>query len=629
MTAAIKQLTIADVHRIVKSRGMTRSVDDPKKPHPRVRSVWDECERKRPGGYMELLNSGDKDKVKALLGLYQARHLEIVNEERDPLRYGWRVPASFVVDVEINRIQGKPKTVAMILCLGGNRASKSVDAARRVMQLMVSKPGAKVAILCPSEAQAREVAMVYLWRYFPYEWKSEQTGKQKHGALGSYSYNTKTGFTDGKFTLPNGSMCIFKYYVDGVVKNWEGGEYDMVWGDEEVTQDWVDAAVIRLATLCGLLLITFTPISGKTPVVASIQSMCEVVERRSGGGLNLPKNGLESLPVLERAEDKAIVYFWPEDNVYGGYETLENLALSNKWPLSLIKTRLYGIAHQVKDAAFPTFSYEAHGWQPTDKEMEAFKADAKKGKLTWIQVVDPCSGRPFFCTWWLVLPGLGDKPEARCVREWPQPEDNIPGWGDPGEWAVPSKDGKLKDGARGSAQEAQGFTVEFMHSEFDRIEAELAVEFEGAEHGEMIEPYARIMDCRGGNQAQMGAVVNEDLIDAFYHERSDGKPGRDFEDSSGKNLNASSHRSGDGIHLINDWLGYDTTRVVDALNRPRMRIHKRCKNMLWCLKNYTGADGPTAASKDPVDNVHYFVRHDPQPVAGQSWIVDTGRRYAA
>lgn len=619
---------LAILHANLIKYGFARAVDDLKTPHPRIASAWDMLENAQPGAHAAIFAGRIPAQITKLFNLYKQRHIDIVQEEADPLRYGWRVPASYVVDVEINRIQGKPKTIPVILCLGGNRASKSRDAARRVIELMVNKPGARVAILCPSESQAREVAMEYLWTFFPPEWKNEGTGKQKHGAQGSYSYNKKTGFTDGKFTLPNGSMCIFKYYVDGDVKNWEGGQYDMVWADEEVTQDWVDAAVIRLATLCGTLLITFTPISGMTPVVSSIQSLCDVVETRDGGGIRLPKKGLGRMPVLERSEDKSIVYFWPEDNPYGGYETLENLAVSNKWPLSLIKCRLYGIAAKVKDAAFPTFGFESHSWEPDQRLFDAIKEDLKKGvKPTWIHVVDPCHGRPFFMTWWLVLPGIGDKSQARCVREWPQEGDDIPGWGDPGEWALPSKDGALKDGMKGPAQEKQGHTIEFLHSEMDRVEAELAKEFEGAEGDEMIMPYVRLMDSRAGATTSIGAVVNEDLMSAFYKPRSDGKLGRDFEGASGKNINESSHRSGDGIHLINDWLGYKTDELISPLNQPRMLIHKRCKAMLWALKNFTGSDGPTGACKDPVDNAHYFVREDPQVQGGFEWIVDTGRNY--
>jgi phage terminase large subunit-like protein len=619
----------ADIAKSLKHAGFTRAIDDPKQPHPRLLSVFNALEARRPGFHDELLASGEREKLKALLKVYQDRHMEIVNEERDPLRFGWRVPAGKVVDAELARIREVANTVAVILALGGNRAAKSHDAARRIIRLMVDKPGARIAVLCPSQGQAREVAMRYLWAHFPYEWKAEQTGKQKHGAQGSYSYSLKTGFTEEAFTFQNGSSLIFKYYVDGNVKNWEGGEYDAVWADEEVTQDWVDAAMIRLGTRRGWLLLTFTPISGMSPVVDGIQSECSVVERRDGRSDLLQDRKLAGLPVLERSASKSIVYFWPKDNPYGGYQALENLAISEKWPASLIMCRLFGIAHRIKSAAFPTFSYDVHGWEPTPKFLEALHQDCRNDqKPTWVQVIDPCKGRPFAMTWWLVLPGMGNsKPLARCVREWPQQGDYIPNWGDPGEWALPSKDGRLKDGMRGPAQEPQGHTIEFMHDEMDRVEHELAVEFEGnTEPCAQIEIYQKIMDCRGGSDTQMGAVVSQDLIDAFKNDRSNGKPGRWFEDSSGKNLNPSSHRSSDGIHLINDWLGYNHSAPVDPLNEPRMKFHKRCKNIMWAMKHFTGADGPEAACKDWIDNAHYFVRADPYPADGADWIIDTGRR---
>jgi phage terminase large subunit-like protein len=597
--------------------------------HPRVEHVRDILDKRESGLHDRLMTSGDPAKIKPVLEMYEARHRSLVLEEQDPLRYGFRVPMSYVVDQEIARIREKPDTVPIILALGGNRASKSVDAARRVMELMCSKDNMSVAVLCPTQAQARDVAMAYLWRYFPPEWKEDESGKKKHGAKGSYSYNSKTGFTDDKFTLPNGSKCIFKFYRDGDVKAWEGTEYDLVWADEEVTQDWVDAAIIRLGTRTGTLLITFTPISGMTPVVQSIQAECSPVlsSLRNGGGINLPKKGLQRLATIERSPTKSVVRFWPEDNPYGGYKTLENLALSEKWTLQTILCRLYGFAHKVKDAAFPTFSHEAHSFTPSPEFIAKLHADAKKGiKPTWYHVVDPCSGRPFFMKWYMVLPGLG-QPRAICMREWPQQGDDVPGWGDPGEWAVPSKDGRLKDGERGSAQEVKGLTVNFMHSEMDRVEHELAFEFEGADEPEaMIQPYVRLMDSRGGSVSQMAGDSNDTLIDEFYKIRPDGKLGRDFVKASGQNLNPSGHRSTDGIHLINDWLGYRQDEPLGVLNEPRLRFHERCANSLWALKNFTGADGNEGACKDPIDVDHYFVRDDPHYVNGSSFIIDSGRR---
>lgn len=594
--------------------------------HPRLKRVRESLEELRPGLHDELVTSGDSEKVGALFKAYADRLSEIENEENDPLRYGWRVPGGEVIDQELERIRSRPNTIAKILALGGNRAAKSEDAARRIILTMVNKPFAKVAVLCPSQNQAREVAMPRLWKYFPREWKQEESGKQKHGAKGSYSYNNKTGFTEDSFTLPNGSSCIFKYYVDGNVKNWEGGEYDAVWADEEVTQEWVDAAVIRLASRSGFLIVTFTPISGYTPVVAWFLASTSVAKKRVAEHVDN-----ELLSVLERGNDRSVVYFWPEDNPYplGSYKNLVQLAIDGKWTKNLIKTRLYGIPLKVKDAAFPTFDYGVHGFDPSPDWFDRLKADAKKGiKPTWYHVVDPCSGRPFFMQWYAVLPGLGES-RAICMREWPQQEDHVPGWGDPGEWALPSKDGKLKDGERGPAQEKKGFTVAFMHAEMDRIEHELAVECEGADPTDktaMIQPHLRLMDSRGGSVSQMAAESCDTLIDEFYKIRADGKAGRDFEKASGQNLNPSTHRSSDGIHLINDFIGYDPNQPIGPLNEPRLKFHIRCKNSMWALKNFTGADGGEGACKDPVDVVHYFVRSDPYYRDNSPWIHDNGRR---
>jgi len=63
----------------------------------------------------------------------------------------------------------------------------------------------------------------------------------------------------------------------------------------------------------------------------------------------------------------------------------------------------------------------------------------------------------------------------------------------------------------------------------------------------------------------------------------------------------------EGIQAINDLLNYDVSEPVTALvNEPRLYVLRRCRNFIWCMQNYTGRDGKTAASKDPVDLARYM-----------------------
>jgi hypothetical protein len=63
----------------------------------------------------------------------------------------------------------------------------------------------------------------------------------------------------------------------------------------------------------------------------------------------------------------------------------------------------------------------------------------------------------------------------------------------------------------------------------------------------------------------------------------------------------------EGVGLINDWLHYNTQKPLDALNQPKLYISENCQNLIWCMKEWTGADGNKGSSKDPVDLVRYLV----------------------
>jgi len=62
------------------------------------------------------------------------------------------------------------------------------------------------------------------------------------------------------------SRVALKSYQEGR-KSFEGAAVDMVWFDEEVPEDIYMEGLTRLMTTNGILILTFTPLQGMTPVV--------------------------------------------------------------------------------------------------------------------------------------------------------------------------------------------------------------------------------------------------------------------------------------------------------------------------------------------------------------------------
>mgnify|MGYP000323125036 CR=1 FL=1 len=67
------------------------------------------------------------------------------------------------------------------------------------------------------------------------------------------------------------SVLGFKSYQQGR-DSFEGTELDGIWDDEEPPEDIYGEQLIRTATTDGLMMITFTPLGGRSQVVMSFMS---------------------------------------------------------------------------------------------------------------------------------------------------------------------------------------------------------------------------------------------------------------------------------------------------------------------------------------------------------------------
>jgi hypothetical protein len=74
------------------------------------------------------------------------------------------------------------------------------------------------------------------------------------------------------------------------------------------------------------------------------------------------------------------------------------------------------------------------------------------------------------------------------------------------------------------------------------------------------------------------------------------------------------------VLIINDLLCYDREKPIDlAANHPRLMIHADCQNLIYSMREWTGADGQKGASKDPIDALGYLVVMQPKHTGGSEW----------
>jgi hypothetical protein len=227
-----------------------------------------------------------------LLRQFLERREELIQQEqRDPFRYGYEPEVWRITDAEIATLRRIfVKGVVEIMLFGGNRASKSEYAAKRVIQALVNKAGSRWWCLQSSQSASIQNQQSLLWKYLPTEWKPSETGKMRKGVVLNITYTQKGGFTEDTFVLPNGSQCWFKFYTMDV-GSIEGAELDGAWLDEIYTPEWLEALRYRCVTRNGLIIKSFTPVQGYTPAV----------KEELSGAKTLVEVEAELLPLLGKA----------------------------------------------------------------------------------------------------------------------------------------------------------------------------------------------------------------------------------------------------------------------------------------------------------------------------------------
>lgn len=508
-----------------------------------------------------------------LAEILRIREEKILAEKTDPYRHGYEPFHWKDADDMLTKHQE-------ICVLGGNRAGKTEWAAKRVVAAMVNIPNARVWCLHTTSQSSIQMQQNVIWKYLPPEFKG-----LKKGRVTNIQYTQKNGFSDGTFIFPNGSQCHFMNYAQEK-RVIEGGECDIIWCDELVPLDWIETLRYRIVTRRGKLIVTFTPVSGYTNVVKEYISGCKVLESKKAVVLDQKVTHAQNCPpghmpyrAKSRGKDAGVVWFHSEFNPYNPFDelcrTLEGKTTYEK------KIRAYGWADGLAGAQFPRFG--DHNEIDPDKIPE---------EGTNYMVVDPAGARNWFMLW-LRAVGQGEKTRWYVYREWPDSSY--------GEWALP--DSKL-DGKPGPAQRAGGGRG---INEYKELINDL-------EKDETVEE--RYIDPRAGATQAAGKEGGTSLIELL---ETDPDP-MYFTPAAGIRIE-------DGVALINDALAHDPGQPLSPINEPKLFVSKSCENLIYSLREWTGADGEKGASKDPIDCLRYLIVMQPEEIDEDSFKSTRGGSY--
>ena len=538
----------------------------------------------------------------------------------------------------MRRHLGFTKPVGEVLIMGANRSGKTDFASKLAMQLADSG-GKSMLVGFQTLKTGKGTQMKRLWNYMPKPFKEKNIALKKASRIDEHiSYTEQNGFAGSKITFGNRSILDFvTYEMD--VKSIEGSEYDFGWLDEEFPQSFLSTLRSRLASKKGILLGTFTPISGYTPVVADFLDGMQVTKWHTAymlpldGGIVEPWSELgltpeeytalmdDSAEVPEsrpeeclkwlfgegekaRADGRAFVrtprvavckggeaaavWFYGSDNPYGSPGSVIRSAAKNRRATSEIKARVYGIAEKLSGRLFPKFS----------REKNVIPLEALPKRLVRIHVVDPAPERNW-CSGWYGYEKATDT--LYKYREWPGNYE-VPGVGVPPPWAqLSDRNHGVNDGEYAGGQEDFGMSFLKYKYEWARLErwkdftdwvkeghdplewpenldeVEEWTELMGTE-----EPVAeRVIDARAASQSKMSMKENLTLFDEVA------KLAEGFLPASGQQIAV-------GLAVLRD-------RIEDG----RYKVTANCTNTIFAYENYTGKDGQKGAVKDWIDCDRY------------------------
>lgn len=509
-------------------------------------------------------------RFRALIDFHEDYHRKIADEAADAFRHGHILPHWKDADELYDSYRE-------VLINGGNRSGKTEYMARKVIETMLRIDNARVWCLQTTGEASRQFQQPVIYKYIPSEWKRLSSRGVAH-----VKYSQKNGFTDNVFIFPNGSQCNFMNYAQDI-KVIEGGNVDLIWPDELVPLPWIETLRFRTITKKGKLVMTFTPVTGYTPVVRDYVAGMKVKEYRDAPLLSQAKRHVEGGPkgkmpyIAESRNGKAgLIWFHSIFNPYNPYDGIVDMVSGRSE--AEIKIRAYGYAEKSAIGQFPSFT-----------DMNVVKRDRIPTAGTRYMVTDPAGARNWFTIWAIV-----DEHERVFVyREWPST--------DIGDWAEPS------DKHDGKAGPAQRYAAGRGTEEYKQLWRDL-------ENGE--EFFERYIDPRAGGTQAVQKDGGTSLIDLL----SDGDEPMWFTPAAGVQIES-------GVAIINDMLFYDQEKPMTILNEPRLYISEDCPNLIYALREWTNLDGDKGACKDPVDVLRYLTVMTPTHVPEGKLVGTAGGSY--
>ena len=512
-------------------------------PHPIVERPTDE--------EILLLANGSQADKELLKQWHQQYHKRIEASEEDPLNSGFTLEPW----QHAERSLGEHSTT---MIYGGNRSSKTEFSSRAVVKAALSNPNSEIVCFAQDADASVRIQQRAVFRYLPPEFKKKSKSEMEY-----LNFTHKNGFTGASFILPNGSTVYFHTYSQFIANRgkFEGLELGSktpkwhnlgLWLDEYLEDgDLVETMRFRLATRNSKLLISFTPIDGHTPFVASYLKDSETLQTRKAELLNN-----EDVPFVQvnHKKDAGIVYFHSALNPFGGYDRIRKELQHS--PREQILTRAYGIPVKSMTTLFPLFSTNVH----VCSELP----DLSPETHTIYQVVDPAGARNYVSIW----AAVDQHGYVTVLREWPDEQTY-------GRWAE-FGDPKWKFGP---ASKKIGHDVKGYVELFDEVEEELDV-------GVLM----RIGDSR------FFASENDDNIDLFDQFADHDMH---FVPSDGRNENM-------GLAALDEWFKYNPNAEVDGANRPIIQIHESCGNLIYSILNYGAQGKKDEPLKDFIDALRYL-----------------------
>lgn len=571
--------------------------------------------------------SGD---IEEILDRLLKREELIRLEKEDPYRYGYEPSGWRLCDLLMDwpwlspedKVLGRKLRLKLgltaarlrsLLMNGGNRAGKTEYCAKAVMKLLQHKPNARAWVFHSTRAMSVEYHHAKLWEMLPAEQRRKEISQIEY-----VSYSKQNGFAGDKFTLKNGSSCTFRNYEQNA-ETLEGAEVDIIWADELLPAEWLKTLEARVATRGGCVLISFTPVKGYTPMVASFREGAAVAHKETAWliprdasikpdytrativrdlvaeVLNppAPHPDYKEVPRVERCPDPrhAVVFFHTGDNLHGNPREIFDINVP-AGEVSVLE-RCYGVAQKAMRVRFAL-----------NDAVHVVPPEAVPTTGTNHMACDPSSARNWFKLW-----GRVSRDSVYIYREWPNMVEPVEGHGLLGPWA--EYDGKKPDGKKGPGQDSLDFGLLDYKKLIARLEGWKDAErkgdgsYAGGPDATLWTPVngarevvdRRIIDSRFATAPRLERDIPKTLISEMD------EVGVFFETASGATIET-------GCELIKTALAYDRSKPLGFMNRPKLYVSSDCRNLIHALKTWTGHDGNEGATKDPIDVLRYFFTAD-------------------